>query len=43
MTTDSQVSEYQNPRRAPRGFSDHFAFGLVKLLRFFADLFFAKR
>lgn len=27
----------------PRGFSDRFAFGFVKLLRFFADLFFQKR
>jgi ubiquinol oxidase len=27
----------------PSGFSDRFAFSLTKLLRFFADLFFAKR
>jgi len=28
---------------APRGFSDHFALGFTKLLRFCADTFFAKR
>lgn len=28
---------------APRGFSDRFAFGFVKMLRFFADTFFARR
>jgi ubiquinol oxidase len=28
---------------APHGFGDHIALGLVKLLRFFADAFFAKR
>lgn len=28
---------------APRGFSDRFAFGFTKMLRFCADLFFAKR
>src|ERR1043165_8320245 len=27
----------------PKGFSDHFALGVTKLLRFFADTFFAKR
>ena len=27
----------------PQGFSDHFALGFTKLLRFFADTFFAKR
>jgi ubiquinol oxidase len=27
----------------PKGFSDHFAFGFTKLLRFCADTFFAKR
>lgn len=30
-------------RHAPSGVSDHIAFGLTKLLRFFADLFFSKR
>ena len=30
-------------RRAPQGFSDRLAFGFVKVLRFFADTFFAKR
>lgn len=29
--------------RAPKGFSDHFALGVTKFLRFFADTFFAKR
>lgn len=29
--------------RKPSGFSDHVAFSFVKLLRFFADTFFAKR
>lgn len=27
----------------PQGFSDHFALGLVKFMRFFADAFFARR
>src|ERR1043165_10041213 len=27
----------------PKGFSDHFALGVTKILRFFADTFFAKR
>ena len=43
MTTDNHATEYQNPHRPPHGFSDHFALALVKFLRFFADLFFAKR
>lgn len=30
-------------RRKPKDVSDHIAFGLTKLLRFFADLFFSKR
>ncbi|MBT3400105.1 MAG: oxidase [Rhodospirillaceae bacterium] len=42
MTTDSQA-EYKNEHRTPQGFSDHFALALVKFLRFFADVFFAKR
>ncbi len=29
--------------RPPKGFRDHFALGFVKMLRFFADLFFRKR
>jgi len=29
--------------RPPKGFRDRFAFGFVKMLRFFADLFFRKR
>lgn len=31
------------PHRVPQDFSDRFAFGLVKFMRFFADAFFAKR
>lgn len=34
---------YQNPHHVPKGASDRIAFGFVKLLRFFADTFFAKR
>ncbi len=30
-------------RVKPKGLSDHISYGFVKLLRFFADLFFAKR
>ena len=29
--------------RAPRDFSDHVAYGFTRLLRFFADAFFARR
>ena len=45
MTTNSQAptTEYPSPHRLPHGFSDRFALALVKLLRFFADWFFAKR
>ncbi len=45
MTADTQVTvaEYASPHRLPHGFSDHFAFALVKFLRFFADWFFARR
>ncbi|MEP4377738.1 MAG: alternative oxidase [Alphaproteobacteria bacterium] len=45
MTIHRQIpaAEYASPHRAPHGFSDRFAFALVKFLRFFADWFFAKR
>jgi ubiquinol oxidase len=48
----SEALEYFSPapnhdplskHRAPSGFSDRIAYRLTKLLRFFADLFFAKR
>lgn len=48
----SETLEYFSPapnhdplskHRAPSGFSDRIAYHLTKLLRFFADLFFAKR
>ena len=32
-----------NPHFIPHGFGDHFAYAFVRFLRFFADLFFAKR
>ncbi|NPC56978.1 alternative oxidase [Caenimonas soli] len=32
-----------NPHHIPRNFGDRFAYGFVRFLRFFADLFFAKR
>ena len=32
-----------NIHRSPEDFRDRFAFGLVKALRFFADIFFVKR
>lgn len=32
-----------NPHHVPRGFGDRFAYAFVRLLRFFADLLFAKR
>jgi len=32
-----------NPHYIPQNFGDRFAYGFVRLLRFFADLFFAKR
>jgi ubiquinol oxidase len=32
-----------HPHYAPRNFGDRFAYGFVRFLRFFADLFFAKR
>lgn len=34
---------YHEPHHVPSGFSDRFAFGFTKLLRFCADTFFAKR
>jgi ubiquinol oxidase len=37
------MSHYSNPHHLPRGFGDRFAYAFVRLLRFFADLFFAKR
>lgn len=43
MATPEFQAEYKNPHHAPRGLSDRIAFAFVKLLRFFADTFFAKR
>ncbi|NVJ97501.1 MAG: alternative oxidase [Alphaproteobacteria bacterium] len=43
MAQQTAPKEYQNPHYVPKGISDHVAFGFVKLLRFFADTFFAKR
>ena len=39
----SQSIDEQPMHHEPRGFSDHFALGFTKVLRFFADTFFAKR
>ena len=39
----SQSIDAQAIHHAPHGFSDHFALGFTKVLRFFADTFFAKR
>ncbi len=39
----SEPSDPLHPHRVPTGFSDKVAFRLTKLLRFFADSFFAKR
>ena len=39
----SQSIDAQPMHHAPHGFSDHFALGFTKVLRFFADTFFAKR
>ena len=33
----------RNPHHAPRNFGDRFAYAFVRVLRFFADLFFARR
>ncbi|SDE26100.1 alternative oxidase [Kordiimonas lacus] len=43
QTTTKPYHGYQNPHHVPKGASDRIAFGFVKLLRFFADTFFAKR
>jgi ubiquinol oxidase len=37
------MTHYANPHHIARGFGDRFAYAFVRLLRFFADLFFAKR
>jgi ubiquinol oxidase len=43
-TTDEDKSIDELPfHHVPHGFSDHFALGFTKLLRFLADTFFAKR
>ena len=39
INSDLNISNHQKPN----GFKDHFAFLFVKMLRFFADTFFAKR
>ena len=39
----SQSINNQPMHHEPHGFSDHFALGFTKVLRFFADTFFAKR
>ena len=40
---ESQSIDEQPKHHTPQGFSDHFALGFTKILRFFADTFFAKR
>ena len=40
---DNKVEISIESHRPAHGFSDHFAYGFVKFLRFFADLFFQKR
>jgi ubiquinol oxidase len=37
------TTPFRNPHFMPRSFGDRFAYAFVRLLRFFADLFFAKR
>jgi ubiquinol oxidase len=37
------MNSHNNPHYVPRSFGDRFAYVFVRLLRFFADLFFAKR
>jgi ubiquinol oxidase len=37
------MTSHKNPHYVPRGFGDRFAYGFVRFLRFFADLFFARR
>jgi ubiquinol oxidase len=39
----SATTASANPRHAPRGFSDQFAWSVTKLLRFVADSFFSQR
>jgi len=41
--TNASLPSTAGEHYMPSGFSDRFAFGFVKLLRFFADLFFQKR
>jgi len=41
LSTATSVDLTQHHK--PAGFSDHFAYGFVKFLRYFADTFFAKR
>lgn len=44
MTAAPEVAPHEvAPHYAPRNFGDRIALGLVKLLRFFADAFFARR
>jgi ubiquinol oxidase len=42
MDADQSINQ-QPMHHVPHGFSDHFALGFTKVLRFFADTFFAKR
>ena len=42
LDTDQSIDR-QPMHHVPRGFSDHFALAFTKILRFFADTFFAKR
>lgn len=37
------MTPHTHPHHLPRAFGDRFAYAFVRLLRFFADLFFAKR
>ena len=37
------MTSQNNPHHIPRNFGDRFAYAFVRMLRFFADLFFAKR
>jgi ubiquinol oxidase len=37
------MTSHNNSHHIPRNFGDRFAYGFVRLLRFFADVFFAKR
>lgn len=40
---DADGTKHRAPHRLPKGFSDRFALGFTRLLRFCADTFFAKR